>query len=79
MTLMETVSQDKSQYVEVELDQSQDFKSKVVAWADEYVKNNGTDDIMYKFITDVDPKPGNAYGLIKCENENRTLRIIAPG
>ena len=60
---METNLQDKSQYVEVELDPSQDFESKVVAWADEYVKNNDTDDITYKFITDVDPKPGNAYGL----------------
>ena len=34
---------------------------------------------MYKFITDVDPKPGNAYGLTKCQKENRLLRIIAPG
>ena len=31
---METILQDKSQYVEVELDPSQDFKSEVVAWAD---------------------------------------------
>ena len=57
---METILQDKSQYVEVELDPSQDFKSKVVAWADEYVKNDDIDDITYKFVTDVDPKPGNA-------------------
>ena len=31
---METVLQDKSQYVEVELDPSQHFKSKVLTWAD---------------------------------------------
>ena len=37
------------------------------------------DDITYKFITDVDPKPGNAYGLTKCHKESRPLRIIAPG
>ena len=67
---MESTLQDKSQYVEVELDPLQDFKSEVVAWADEYVKSNDIDDITYKFITDVDPKPGNAYGLMKCHKEN---------
>ena len=76
---METIFQDKSQCVEVELDPSQDFKSKVVAWADEYFMSNDIDDITYKFITDVDPKPGNAYGLMKCHKENRPLLIIAPG
>ena len=34
---METILPDKSQYVEVESDLSQDFKSEVAAWADEYV------------------------------------------
>ena len=34
----ETILQDKSQYVEVELDLLQDFKFKVVAWVDEYVR-----------------------------------------
>ena len=76
---METILEDNSQHVEVELDPSQDFKSEVVAWADEYVKRNDIDDITYKFITDVDPKPSNAYGLMKCHKENRPLRIIAPG
>ena len=76
---METILQDKSQYVEVELDPSQDFKSKVVTWADEYVKSNDIDDITYKFITGADPKPGNAYGLTKCHKEKRPLHIIAPG
>ena len=76
---MESILQDKSQYVEVALDPSQDFKSEVVPWADEYVKSNDTDNITYKFITDVDPQPGNAYGLMKCQKENRPLRIIAPG
>ena len=32
-----------------------------------------------KFITRIDPKPGNTYGLIKCHKEGRPLRIIAPG
>ena len=63
---METILQDKSQYVEVELDPSQHFKSKVLTWADEYLKSNDIDDITYKFITDVNPEPGNAYGLKKC-------------
>ena len=62
-----------------ELDPSQDFKSKVVAWANEYVKNNDIDDITYKFITDVDLRGGNAYWLMTCHKENRLLRIIAPG
>ena len=44
---METILQDKSQYVEVELDPPQDFKSEVVAWANEYVKSNDIDDITY--------------------------------
>ena len=34
---METTLQDKSQNVEVELDPSQHFKSKVLTWADEYL------------------------------------------
>ena len=29
-------------------------KSKVLAWADEYLKTNDIDDITYKFITDAD-------------------------
>ena len=57
---METILQDKSQYVEVELDPSQHFKSRVLTWADEYLKSNDIDDITYKFITDVNPEPGNA-------------------
>ena len=73
---METILQDKSQYVEVELDPSQHFKSKVLTWADEYLKSNDIDDTTYKFITDINPKPGNAYGLMKCHKENRPLRII---
>ena len=36
-------------------------------------------DITYKFITDINPKPGNAYGLLRCYKENRPQRIIAPG
>ena len=72
---METILQDKSQYVEVELDPSQHFKSKVLTWADEYLKSNDIDDITYKFITYVNPKPGNAYGLMKCHKENRPLHI----
>ena len=75
---VETILQDKSQYVKVELDPSQRSRSKVLTWADEYFKNNDIDDITYKFITDVNPKPGNAYGLMKCHKENRPLRIIAP-
>ena len=46
---------------------------------DEYLKSDDIDDITYKFITDENPKPGNAYGLMKCHKENRPLRIIAPG
>ena len=76
---MEFILQDKSQYVEVELTPSQHFKSKVLTWADEYLKTNDIDDITCKFITDVNPKPGNAYRLMKCHKENRHLRIIAPG
>ena len=76
---METILQDKSKYDEVELDPLQDFKSKVVSWADEYVKSNNINDITYKVISDVDPKPGNAYGLMKCHMENTPLCIIAPG
>ena len=76
---METILQDKSQYVDVELDPSQHFRSKVLTWADEYLKSNDIYDIMYKIITDVDPKPGNDYGLSKCHKENRPLHIIAPG
>ena len=76
---METILQDKLQHVEVELDPSQHFKSKVLTWADEYLKSNDIDCITYKFITDVNLKPGNAYGLTKCHKENRPLRIIAPG
>ena len=68
---METILQGKSQYVEVELDPSQHFKSKVLTWADEHLKSNDIDDITYKFITDVNPKPDNAYGLMKCHKENR--------
>ena len=74
---METILQDKSQYVEVELGPLQDFKSEVEAWTDAYVKSISIH--AYKFITDVDPKPGNAYGLMKCHKENRPLGIIAPG
>ena len=44
-----------------------------------YLKSNDIDDITYKFITDVNPKPGNVYGLMKCHKENRPLRIISPG
>ena len=76
---METILQDKSQYVEAELDPSQHFKSKVLTWADEYLKSNDIDDITYKFIIDVNPKPGNACRLTKCHKENRPLRIIAQG
>ena len=76
---IETILQDKSQYVEVELDPSQHFKSKVLTWADEHLKSNDIDDITYKFITDVNPEPGNAYRRTKCHKENRPLRIIAPG
>ena len=76
---METILQDKSPYVEVELHLSQHFKSKVLTWADEYLKNNDIHDITYKFITEVNHKPGNAYGLTKCHKENRPPRIIAPG
>ena len=76
---METILQDKSQYVEVELDPSQHFKSKVLTWEDEYVKSDDIDDITHKFITDIDPKTGYAYRLMKCHRENRPLRIIAPG
>ena len=47
-------------------------------WTGEYLKSNDIDDVRYKFITDVDPKPGNAYGLMKCHKENRPVRIIAP-
>ena len=57
---MATILQDKSQHVEVELDPSQHFRSKVLTWADEYLKSNDIDDITYKFITDVNPKLGNA-------------------
>ena len=42
---METILQDKSQYVEVELDPSWHCKSKVLAWTDEYLKSNDIDDI----------------------------------
>ena len=76
---METILQDKSQYVEVELDPSQHFKSKVLTWADEYLESNDIDDITYKFITDANPKPCNACELMNCDKENRPLRIIAPG
>ena len=31
----------------------------------------------FKFITDVNPIPGNAYRLTKCHNENRPLPITA--
>ena len=64
---METILQDKSRYVrenvDVELNQSQHFKSKVLTWADEYLTSDDIDIITYKFITDVNPKPGNAFGL----------------
>ena len=76
---MGTILQDKSLYVEVELDALQHFKSKVSTWADEYLKSNDIDDITYKFITDVNPKPGNAYRLMKCHKENKLLSITAPG
>ena len=76
---MDTILQDKSQYVEVELDSSQHFRSKVLTWADEYLKSNATDGITYKFITDVDPEPGNAYGLMKCHKENRPIPFLASG
>ena len=76
---MEIILQAKSQYLEVELDSSRHFKSKVLTWADEYLKSNNIDDITYKFISDVNPKPGNADGLMKYHKENRPLRIIAPG
>ena len=76
---MEAILQDKSQYVEVELNPSQDFKSKVVAWADKYAESNDIDDITYKFVTDVGPKRGNACRLMKCHKENRPLHIVAPG
>ena len=66
---METILQDKSQYVKVELRPLQYFKSKVLTWADDYLKSTDIDHITYKFIADVNPKPGNAYG----------LRIIASG
>ena len=75
---IETILKDKSPYVKVESDSSQDFRSKVVAWADEYVKSNDMDDITNMFITDADLKPGNAY-VMKCHKENRPLHIIAPG
>ena len=53
---MEIILQDKSQYVEVELSPSHHFKSKVLTWADEYLESNDTDDITYKFISDVNPQ-----------------------
>ena len=76
---METILQDKSQHVKVQLDPLEHFKSKVLTWADEYLKSNDIDDITNKFITDVNPKPCNTYGLMKCHRENRPLRIIVLG
>ena len=37
---MQTILQDISQYVEVELDPLQHFRSKVLTWADEYLNSN---------------------------------------
>ena len=65
-----------TQYCQVEIDPSQEFKSNVIDWADQYLS---IDDATYKFITRFDPKPGNAYGLIKCHKEGKPLRIIVPG
>ena len=73
---MDIILQDKSQYVEVELNLSQHFKSKVLTWADEYLKSNDTDDIANKFITDVNRKPGNAYGLMKCHKKNSPYVLL---
>ena len=58
---METILQDKSQYVEEELGPSQDFKPEVLAWADEYVKSNDIDDITYKFITHIGSRTNSNF------------------
>ena len=75
--IMKSILQDRSQYCQVEIDLSQEFKSKVIDWADQYLSKGNIDDVTYKFITRIDPKPGNAYGLIKCHKEGRPLLIVA--
>ena len=75
---MESILQDRSRYCKVEIDRSQEFKTYVIDWADQYLSKGDIDDVTYRFITRIDMKPGNAYGFIKCHKEGRPFHIIAP-
>ena len=56
---MESILQDTSQYCQVEMDPSQEFKPDVIDWPDQYLSKGDIDDITYIFITLIDPKPCN--------------------
>ena len=42
---MESILQDRSQYCQVEIDPSQEFKSKVIDWANQYLSKGDIDDV----------------------------------
>ena len=76
---MESILQDRSQHCQVEIYPPQEFKCNVIDWANQYVSKGDIDDVTYEFITCIDTKRGNVYGLIKCHKEGRPPSIIAPG
>ena len=47
---IESILQDRSQYCQVEIDPSQELKSNVIDWADQYLSKSDIDDVTYKFI-----------------------------